>query len=162
MSFGLVALFVGVVALDQASKMIIKHSMVLGQSIPVLGDAVRITFVENDGIAFGLHVKNAALFTAFSVVACVFIVVYLWKQRKEGNWLKTALILILGGAIGNVLDRVAFGKVVDFVDVGIRTVRWPVFNVADSAVVIGMGILIALMILEEKAKPAEKADPSVE
>jgi signal peptidase II len=162
LSIGLAALFVGVVALDQASKMVIKNSMLLGQSIPVLGDAVRLTFVENDGIAFGLHVKNAALFTAFSIAACVFIVVYFWKQRQEGGWLKAALILILGGAIGNVIDRVAFGKVVDFIDVGIRTVRWPVFNVADSAVVIGMGILIVLMIMEEKARPAAKADAPAE
>jgi signal peptidase II len=162
LNFGLTALFIGVVALDQACKSFIKHSMTLGQSIPVLGDSVRLTFVENDGIAFGLHVKNAALFTAFSIIACVFIVAYLWSQRKEGNWIKSALILILGGAVGNVIDRVAYGRVVDFVDVGIRTVRWPVFNVADSAVVIGMGILIVLMILEEKSKPAAKADASAE
>jgi signal peptidase II len=161
-NFGLAALFVCVVALDQASKTFIKHALMPGQSIAVVGDAVRITFVENDGIAFGLHVKNAALFTALSIVACVFIVGYFWKQRKEGAWLRTALILILGGAIGNVIDRVAFGKVVDFIDVGVRTVRWPVFNVADSAVVIGMGILIVLMILEEKAKPAPKADAAGE
>jgi signal peptidase II len=157
---GLISLLVAVVALDQATKILIKRTMTLGQSIPVIGDPIRLTFVENDGIAFGLHVKNAPLFTAFSVVACALIVVYLWKQRREGVWLKTALILILGGAIGNVIDRVAFGKVVDFIDVGFKAVRWPVFNVADSAVVVGMGIMIVLMILEEKSKPPAKADAS--
>ena len=160
MSLGLISLFVAVVAFDQVTKNLVKQAMALGQSIPVIGDAVRITFVENDGIAFGLHVKNAAVFTAFSVVACVLIIVYLWKQRREGAWLKAALVLILGGAIGNVIDRVAFGKVVDFIDVGFRTVRWPVFNVADSAVVVGMGIMLVLMIREEKSKPAAKADAS--
>jgi signal peptidase II len=157
---GLISLLVAVIALDQATKTIVKRTMTLGQSFTVIGDPLRITFVENDGIAFGLHVKNAALFTAFSVIACALIVVYLWKQRREGAWLKTALVLILGGAIGNVIDRVAFGKVVDFIDVGFRTLRWPVFNVADSAVVVGMGIMIVLMILEEKSKPAAKADAS--
>ncbi len=158
MTPGLISLLVAVIALDQATKTLIKRTMTLGQSLQVLGDPLRITFVENDGIAFGLHVKNATLFTAFSIAACALIVIYLWKQRREGAWLKTALILILGGAIGNVIDRVVFGKVVDFIDVGFRTVRWPVFNVADSAVVVGMGIMIVLMILEEKSKPAAKAD----
>jgi signal peptidase II len=158
LSLGLISLFIAVVALDQFTKWLIRDVMTLGQSIPVIGDAVRITFIENDGIAFGLHVKNAVLFTGFSIAACIFIVVYLWMQRREGNWLKSGLILILGGAIGNLIDRITSGRVVDFIDVGLRTVRWPVFNVADSAVVVGMGILIVLTILEEKKKPAEKAD----
>jgi signal peptidase II len=160
LSIGLISLFIAVVALDQVTKTLVKQAMSLGHSIPVIGDAVRITLVENNGIAFGLHVKNAAIFTAFSIVACALIIVYLWKQRREGAWLRTALVLILAGAIGNVIDRVAFGKVVDFIDVGFRTVRWPVFNVADSAVVVGMGIMIVLMIREEKLKPAAKADAS--
>ncbi len=158
MNYGLIVFLLGVVALDQTTKNLIKRSMSPGQSFPVFGDAVRITFVENDGMAFGLHVKNAALFTAFSIAACGFIIFYLWKQRREGGWLKAALVLILGGAVGNVIDRVAFGKVVDFIDVGIGTVRWPVFIAADSAVVVGMGILIVLMILEERAKPAAKTN----
>ena len=160
MSIGLISLFIAVVAFDQVTKTIVKQAMTLGESIPVIGDAVRITFVENDGIAFGLHVKNAVIFTAISILACILIMVYLWKQRKEGAWLKASLVLVLGGAIGNVIDRVLFGKVVDFIDVGYKTLRWPVFNVADSAVVIGMGIMIVLMIREEKSKSSAKADVS--
>jgi len=160
LSIGLISLFIAVVAFDQVTKTIVKQAMTLGESIPVIGDAVRITFVENDGIAFGLHVKNAVIFTAISILACILIMVYLWKQRKEGAWLKASLVLVLGGAIGNVIDRVLFGKVVDFIDVGYKTLRWPVFNVADSAVVIGMGIMIVLMIREEKSKSSAKADVS--
>jgi signal peptidase II len=151
-----VFLFAGVVLLDQAAKRLVAHAMAPGESIPVLGDVLRLTFVRNDGIAFGLHVGNGAVFTAFSIAACVLVAAYLWKIRREGAWMKAGICLILGGAVGNLMDRLTAGNVVDFIDVGIRSVRWPVFNVADSAVVIGAGILFVLMIREERAVREEQ------
>jgi signal peptidase II len=146
-----ILLAAGVLLLDQATKRLIAHSMTLGESMPVLGDALRLTFVRNDGIAFGLHVGNGVVFNTLSVAACVLVAVYFWKIRREGVWIRSGVGLILGGAVGNLIDRLSAGSVVDFIDVGIRSVRWPVFNAADSAVVVGAGILFVLMARDEKA-----------
>jgi len=162
MNIALAGLFAGVIALDQATKWFIKNSMHLGQSVPILGDTVRITFVENDGIAFGLHIASGKFFTVLSAAACALIVAFFWKHRRAGNGLRSGLLLILGGAVGNLVDRIAFGRVVDFVDVGVRHIRWPVFNIADSAVVIGTGIVLAWMIREDRkhnAHPAQSSSP---
>jgi len=139
-----------VIVADQLTKHLIRDMMTVGQSIPVLGDVVRFTFVENRGIAFGIRISHGWIFTVLSIVASIGIIIYLVKQWQESNWIKSALALILGGAVGNLIDRIAFSKVVDFVDVGIGTTRWPVFNVADSAVVIGMFILFITMYIHDK------------
>ncbi len=139
---------------DQAAKFMIRESMTIGQSIRVLGDVVRLTYVENPGIAFGIRVSNSWIFTALSILASIGIIIYLVRQWKETLWIKSALALILGGAVGNLIDRIAFSKVVDFVDIGVGNVRWPVFNVADSAVVIGMFILFITMYHQEKKNSA--------
>ncbi len=141
----------GVLLLDQATKRLVARTMTPGESVPVLGDVLRLTFVRNDGIAFGIHIGNGALFNAFSVAACVGVACYFWKIRRASAWIRSGVGLILGGAAGNLIDRLTAGSVVDFIDVGIRSVRWPVFNVADSAVVIGAGILFVLMARDEKA-----------
>jgi len=124
----------------------------LGQSIPVLGDFFRITYVENPGIAFGIRVGNGTLFTILSIIASLIIVIYLATHWDETMGIKCGLALILGGAVGNLIDRIRFGQVVDFLDVGLKNVRWPVFNVADSAVVIGMGFFLVATILADRKK----------
>lgn len=141
----------GVLLLDQSTKRLVERTMTPGESVPVLGDVLRMTFVRNDGIAFGIHIGSGALFNAFSVAACVGVAYYFWKIRRASNWLRSGTALILGGAAGNLIDRLAAGSVVDFIDAGIRSVRWPVFNVADSAVVVGAGILFLLMARDERA-----------
>jgi signal peptidase II len=132
--------------LDQLTKIAIRQTMVLHQSIPVLGEFVKITYVKNSGIAFGLRVPNNTIFTILSILASIGIAIYLFTHLKEGMAIKASLALILGGAVGNLIDRLLFGEVVDFIDVGIKTLRWPVFNVADSVVVIGMFILLFTVI----------------
>lgn len=124
--------------------------MYLGQSIEVAGNFLRITYVENPGIAFGIRVGNPLIFTILSLLASIGIVVYIIYHRNGDKILKYSLAIILGGAVGNLIDRLFVQRVVDFVDVGIRTTRWPVFNVADTAVVIGMFMLIYTMIKIEK------------
>ncbi len=138
------------VIIDQISKIIIKESMYLGQSVKVVGNFLRLTYVENPGIAFGIRVSNPVIFTILSLLASIGIVFYIFYHRNGDNILKYSLSIILGGALGNLVDRLFFNKVVDFIDVGIGNVRWPVFNVADSAVVIGMFILFYAMIILEK------------
>ncbi len=147
-----ILLSAGVLLLDQATKRLVERAMTPGESVPVLGDALRLTFVRNDGIAFGIHIANGALFNAFSIAACVGVAFYFWKIRRTSAWNRSGVGLILGGAAGNLIDRLTAGSVVDFIDAGFRSVRWPVFNVADSAVVVGAGILFALMARDEKAQ----------
>lgn len=142
--------FILVLSADQVTKHLIRDLMYIGQSNSVLGDFVRLTYVENPGIAFGIRVPNGWIFTILSILAVIGIVIYLIRQWHESRWIKFSLSLILGGAVGNLIDRIIFSKVVDFVDVGIGTLRWPVFNVADSAVVVGMFILFFTMYHEEK------------
>ncbi len=139
-------IFAGALFLDQLTKIVIRQTMMLHQSISVLGELIKITYVKNPGIAFGLRVPNNTIFTILSVIASIGIAVYLFTHLKEGMAIKASLALILGGAVGNLIDRLLFGEVVDFIDVGLKTLRWPVFNVADSAVVVGMFILLFTVI----------------
>ncbi len=157
-------LIVLVIVLDQVTKYIIKTNMSLGESIPVLGNFFCITYVENPGMAFGIRISNPILFSALSIFAALLVFYYLFRLRNEGWLLQSALSLIAAGAIGNLVDRFLHGKVVDFLDVeffdisipafnilgwhfpGYSMTRWPVFNIADSAVTIGMIILMVYII----------------
>lgn len=143
--------FLTALVLDQIAKQVIRMTMYVGQSINVVGDFARLTYVENRGMAFGIQIGNGTLFTVLSIIASIGIGIYLYFQRNEDKGITISLSLILGGAIGNLIDRILFGRVVDFMDIGISNTRWPVFNVADSAVVIGMFILIITTYLSERS-----------
>lgn len=145
-----------IVFVDQLTKLIVRRTMILGQSISVLGQFLKITYIENPGIAFGIRVRNNFLFTILSLLVSVGIGVYLFTHREEEMVVKGSLAIILGGAFGNLIDRVLYRQVADFIDVGIGNLRWPVFNVADSAVVIGMSILFLFTFLGEKIKLKNK------
>lgn len=163
-----------VVIVDQVTKLIVKgfsipflnfnyDGMYIGQVIPVLGDFFRITFIENPGMAFGYDPGSAFKFwvTLFSLFASIGLIVYIYIIRDKSLSLRIAIALILGGAIGNLIDRmfygvifdyapIFYGKVVDFLDVdffdftlfGKSYDRWPIFNIADAAVTIGVLVLI--------------------
>ncbi len=150
-----------VIALDQITKILTKKNMFLGQSEEVLGDFLRYTYIQNPGMAFGIQIGNKTLFTIFSILASIVVFVYLIRTRGDQVFVKLALALILGGAIGNLIDRVLYGAVVDFIDVGIGQMRWPVFNIADSAVSVGMVILVGIILFEpkEQAKLKEASQP---
>ena len=146
------------VIFDQITKQIVRNSMVLGESFDILGNTLRFTFVENKGLAFSIKVSNLAIFTGLSFIATVLVLYYLYKYKDEGINVYLPLALILGGAIGNLIDRVLFSKVVDFIDVGISSYRWPVFNIADSAVSVGLvWFLIASWMMNE-----EEEEPKIE
>lgn len=144
--------------LDQVTKYAIKHSMELGESIPVSGDFLKITYIENPGIAFGLQIGNHLIFTILTVMVSLGIGIYLFTHRNESNCVKIGLALILGGAFGNLIDRILYTRVVDFIDIGIRSFRWPVFNIADSAVVIGMVMLFIKIFILDSKKEEEKQE----
>ncbi|MBN1893158.1 signal peptidase II [bacterium] len=135
---------------DQATKILIKETMAVGRSIRLLGDFFKLTHVENTGIAFGIKIAHPFVFTLLSGAACVVIVYYLLSHRDEEPGTRMAMAVILGGALGNLLDRILFGKVVDFLDFGFGRTRWPVFNLADTAVVVGMALLFYCSFRQSK------------
>jgi signal peptidase II len=137
--------------LDQATKVLVQSSLHLGESVQVIGLYVKITYIHNPKGAFGLPIGGKLFFVIFSVLASLFILYYLFKIPKEKVWSKGSLALILGGAVGNLIDRFRLGEVIDFIDVGIRTTRWPIFNVADSAVTIGVILLLYALLLKKES-----------
>jgi signal peptidase II len=130
---------VAVVILDQITKRIAEHYLPLqpDHSISIIGELLRLTYVQNRGAAFGILQNQSILFVIVGVAVIGAILVSYRYFPKMSLLLNVALGLQLGGAIGNLSDRIRLGYVVDFVDVAI----WPVFNVADSAIVIGVGVL---------------------
>lgn len=157
-----------VIFLDQATKYIARFLLAPAHSVSILGKFFRLTYVENPGIAFGVQINNKVLFTLLSIIAVMVIFYYLLKLKE--HWLmRFSFAIILGGAFGNLIDRFIHGRVVDFFDFdffninlssfkflffefhGYSMDRWPVFNIADIAVSIGM-ILIILSILFDHKK----------
>ncbi|MDP2912750.1 MAG: signal peptidase II [Candidatus Omnitrophota bacterium] len=134
--------------LDRLTKVIAMSCLVHGQPVEVLRNIFRITLVLNTGTAFGLFKGKVAVFSGISVSVIVFIVVYILRNKKAGIILSLALGLILGGASGNLFDRIRFGYVIDFLDFGI----WPVFNLADSAITTGVAILVLRLLWLRKVK----------
>lgn len=134
-----------VVVLDQATKYLVRHNLDLHTAVPVVGDFFRLTYVENSGIVFGIKVGGALpLFTVLSIVATILILYYFYRERTNHPGIRISLALVLGGAIGNLIDRLVFGRVVDFLDFGVGEYRFFVFNVADSAVTVGVALFLLL------------------
>jgi signal peptidase II len=139
---------------DQATKSLVRANLAPGQSLPVapwLTPVLQITYVTNTGAAFGLFPDWSQILIAVAVIVIVALVWY-YFQLPDGQWLMhVALGLQLGGASGNLIDRLRFGgSVVDFIDLNFWPLRrWPVFNVADSSIVVGVALLTLLMMLEE-------------
>jgi signal peptidase II len=140
------ALFAGLAAVvvvsDQLAKGLVTSALAPGQSVDVLGDLVRIVFGQNTGALFGLFKDNALMFGIVSLIVIGLIVAYHGRSAPS-LYLTITLGLLLGGAIGNMLDRLRLGYVVDFVDVGLGSLRFYTFNVADSA--ISLSILLLLL-----------------
>lgn len=128
-----------IIILDQASKAYISRNLFLGQSIPVIKNVFHISLVHNTGVAFGLFKGYGIFFVVLSFSIAAYIARYAIVNRHKDSFRKRmALSLILGGACGNLIDRLRFGHIVDFFDLRV----WPVFNIADSAITIGMLFLI--------------------
>ncbi|MDY6824564.1 MAG: signal peptidase II [Thermodesulfobacteriota bacterium] len=133
--------------LDQTTKLIILKTMGIHQTIPVIPGFFNITRVHNPGGAFGFmagqsHGIRAALFLVISILAAGFVLYLYKKTERQYLFLLASLALIFGGALGNLADRLRFGAVVDFLDFYVQTLHWPAFNVADSAICVGMAVLI--------------------
>ncbi len=178
-----------IVVSDQLSKLMVKgiglpalgieiRGLPLGTSRPIFGDFVRLTYIENPGMAFGIDIGGKLFFSLFSILASIGILIYLYRSRNEHVAFRIALALILGGAVGNLIDRVFYGvlfqeaplfygKVVDFIDAdffnvnlfGYQLSRWPVFNIADASVTCGV---IFMLFAHKKTVPAsDRIGPEV-
>jgi len=175
----------GIVFLDQVTKLLVKgftlpifeyyhQGMQLGQSIPVIGDFLRLTFVENPGMAFGIEIGGRLFLTLFSFVASVGIFYYIYRLREEPIIIRLTLAMILGGAVGNLIDRIFYGvifgegslfygKVVDFIDMDFFHIdflifhinRFAIFNIADASV--STGIVLMLIFYQKFSKVEEPA-----
>ncbi len=132
-------------SLDQFSKYLIRQKMSLAESIPVIKSIFHITYVENTGIAFGLFPQGHSLFVIISLIIILVIVFFERRKVLKSPGERFCLGLVLGGALGNLIDRLRFGFIIDFLDFRI----WPIFNLADSGVCIG-GILMAFFLLKKR------------
>lgn len=148
MIYYVIALFV--IAIDQISKWLIVKNMELGTSIPIIDNVLYITSHRNRGAAWGILENKMWFFYIITVVFVVFIVFYMKKYAETDKLLGISLGLILGGAIGNFIDRVFRQEVVDFIHVYIFSYNYPVFNIADSALCIGVVLIIIQTLLEGK------------
>lgn len=149
-----------VIILDQLTKWIVATKMELYEQIPIIEKLLYLTSHRNKGAAFGILQGQMWLFFVVTLVVVIFIVYYIQRYAKESKLLGVSLGLVLGGAIGNFIDRLFRGEVVDFVDVYIFTYDFPIFNIADMALVIGVGLLMVQILLEE-GKNKEKNNGTI-
>jgi signal peptidase II len=155
----LLAVSVLVLVLDQLTKVYIDKTMRLHDSIPVIDGFFSITYLRNKGAAFGILANSAwrlPFFLLVSAVAVLVILVVVSRLRDDQKGSAVSLSLIFSGALGNLIDRVRLGEVIDFLDVYWKGHHWPAFNVADSAICVGVFLLAIEMVLEERREKAQK------
>jgi signal peptidase II len=151
----LVVLAGAIVAIDQVTKLSIVQSMRLNESIPIVPNLFSLTYIRNPGAAFGLLAGSSDAFRmVFFGVTSLFAVALLGTilfRLPKNDWMgQLSIAGILGGAIGNLIDRFRYGEVIDFLDVYVGTYHWPAFNVADSAISVGVVFLIIHFAFEKK------------
>lgn len=139
----LLAIAVAIVAADQWTKLWATRNLAFHEPVEVLGEFVRLTYTRNSGVAFGLGQGFPFPYYLFSIAAILVILLLFLGRRIHGIGREVAMSLILGGALGNLIDRLRTGEVVDFIEIGYGRWHWPVFNLADSAVTVGV-VLFAL------------------
>lgn len=149
-----------VVAADQATKALIMRSFAPYESRPVIDGLFNLVYVTNSGAAFSFLADAGPwrhwFFVAVGAIAIIGFTLAWWTWARDKRLLTVAMALIVGGAIGNIIDRLRFGAVVDFLDVFIGSYHWPAFNVADSSICIGAGIYIVAAMLFDRSPQKEK------
>lgn len=145
-------ILVSVIVIDRLTKLFITHTMEVGESIPVIPGFLDCTFVLNPGAAFGLLEYQRLFFVVITVLAGVLAFLFRRQIQAEGPLAQKGTALFLGGAAGNLIDRIATGYVVDFVDFKV----WPVFNVADIAICVGVGLILWSIVRNEQKARTQK------
>ncbi|MEW6555905.1 MAG: signal peptidase II [Elusimicrobiota bacterium] len=133
-----VIIILAILLIDQFTKFYIAKNFLLGESVSVIRNIFHITYITNTGTAFGMFQDYGRFFLIFSIIAIILLSIFIYKKKDSRNTTLTAFSLILGGAWGNLIDRIIRGSIVDFLDFRI----WPIFNIADSAITIGIGVLV--------------------
>lgn len=153
------AVILGGIGLDQLSKFLAVKLLAPIESVPLWEGVLHLTYVENRGAAFGMLADHRWVFMSISSVAIIAIALYLYSGRNTSKLYTAALMMIVSGGIGNMIDRIALGYVIDFIDFAL--IDFAVFNIADSIVCIGAGLLILSLVLdiikEAKAEKEKKA-----
>jgi len=144
------------IVIDQWTKYLVIENMTIGESIPVIENIFYLTSHRNAGAAWGILQGQMWFFYIITLIVVGIIIYYIEHYAKTNRLLGISLGLVLGGAIGNLIDRVRFQEVVDFVDVYIFSYDYPIFNVADSSLVVGV-ILIGIITLFEEVRKDKKA-----
>ena len=147
--------FAVIVVLDQITKALIRQKFSLYESVPVIGGFFNLTFIENPGAAFGFLAGSGSVWVGrvfiLITLLAVPLVVYLYREvESQDRRLASALILVGGGAIGNLVDRLTVGPVTDFLDFHIGGYHWPAFNVADSCITIGVSIMVVTWLIPHR------------
>lgn len=165
----LAGVILGVVGADQLSKQIVLAKFAEGESVEWIRGVVHFTFVRNEGAAFGMLANHRWVFMVFSSLAIIGLGVYLFRFCKSGWWIRISLAFIIGGGIGNMIDRIAFGSVIDFIELPflwlpVLNMYFPIFNIADSFVTVGVVILVVclirMQILEIRAEKRKRESGS--
>ena len=158
----ILAIIAGVICLDQLTKWLAVIYLQGEASFPLWQDVLHFTYSENTGMAFGMLKDHRWVFMVLSSVAIVGLLIYLGVFRPKSKWMQVAISMIIGGGIGNMIDRIWLGYVIDFID--FTLIDFAIFNVADSFVCVGAGILIVYLLLDivkdakkEKALTTEQA-----
>lgn len=147
---GYIILSIFIFILDIMTKMVADLNLKQIGTIPLIQDIFHLTYVENKGIAFGMFAEERLLFILVSIVVLVILSVLYTKTQPRTKWLKVGTSFIYGGAIGNLMERMAKGYVVDFFD--FRLINFPVFNIADIAICVGAVMLVIHFIISDKTE----------
>ena len=153
----LVVFFVGVIlllAVDQLSKWVVLHTLTGVESFPLINGVFHLTYCENRGAAFGILQNQVWVFVAITIAVLASVIYYMLRVRPKNKWLNISLMLLVGGALGNFIDRIYRGYVVDFFDFCL--INFPIFNVADCFVVVGAVMLAVYLIFSEYQKENRK------
>jgi signal peptidase II len=163
---GFLALSAIILVLDQWSKWLVRAHLPEHVPMPVIPGFLNLTHVKNPGVAFGFFAETGRsggswLLTLLGLAALSMVAFYFWKIPREQRLLQTALALVLGGAVGNLIDRASAGEVTDFVDAYFGTYHWHTFNVADSAITVGIVFIAIDTLLSLRRSPAQESKPAI-
>ncbi|HET7636870.1 MAG TPA: signal peptidase II [Candidatus Limnocylindria bacterium] len=156
-TFALLVVAAVILVADQLTKALVVANIDPGERIDVIGDVVQLWHAQNAGAAFSLFQGGLLLFLVVSVVALAMVAYFHRAFRGESRWLQLILGMVLGGTLGNLVDRIRLGYVTDFLSVGIGQTRWPTFNVADSALVVGIGLLVIYLAFLDHGREHQPA-----
>ena len=156
----LLIVFLVIIVLDQSTKLIIQQTLPLHKQVEIISGFFNLIHVRNTGGAFGIFggerdPLGSVLFVVASLIAVGILVILFLRVKEHEKALAFSLSLLLSGAMGNLIDRVSYGEVIDFLDFYVSSYHWPAFNIADSAISIGIGLMALELLIKEHKKPSK-------